>query len=149
MPVFCGLFPSGYRSLPRTLSPPAFRSFSVSGYQPQCADYQTRTARPVQSPVNRLPAHTSSRSRGTFTSGQSADMAMMYFHSQPSGEYDETDDTGMYPVHRKTGLQAVHAANRLSLNTIFLAEAPFFPKRGNQLWCTSKQQAKGSSKLVT
>ncbi|EGB80225.1 hypothetical protein HMPREF9533_05001 [Escherichia coli MS 60-1] len=44
---------------------------------------------------------------------------------------------------RKTGFQAVHAAKPFIVeHHIFLAEAPFFPKRGNQLWCTSKQQAK-------
>ncbi len=71
-------------------------------------------------------------------------MAMMYFHSQPSGEYDETDDTGMYPVHQKDWPSGcTHAAKPFIVeHHIFLAEAPFFPKRGNQLWCTSKQQAK-------
>lgn len=44
---------------------------------------------------------------------------------------------------RKTGLQTVHAAKPFIVeHHIFLAEAPFFPKRGNQLWCTDKQQAK-------
>ena len=33
--------------------------------------------------------------------GQSANMAMMCFHSQPPGEYSGTDDTGMYPAHQK------------------------------------------------
>lgn len=42
-----------------------------------------------------------SRSRGLSLPGQSADMAMMCFHSQPHDEYGETDDTGMYPVHQK------------------------------------------------
>src|SRR5699024_12083195 len=102
MPVFCGLFPSGYRTPPRLWSPPAFRPFSASEYQPQYADCQTRTGRPVQSPVNPPPVHTSAVHGALSLTGQPADMAMMCFHSQPRDEYGETDDTGMYPADRKS-----------------------------------------------
>lgn len=101
MPVFCGLFPSGYRAPPRSWSPPAFRPFSASGHQPQYADCQTRTGRPVQSPVNLPPAHTSAVHGALSLPWQPADMAMMCFHSQPRDEYGETDDTGIYPAHQK------------------------------------------------
>ncbi len=47
---------------------------------------------------------------------------------------------------RKAGLQAVHATKPFIVkHHIFLADAPFFTQRGNQLWCPGKQQAKGSS----
>ena len=118
---FAGCSPSDYRAPPRSLSPPAFRSVLVSGHQPQYADCQTRTGRPVQSPVTPPPAHTSSRSRGAFTAGQPADMAMMCFHSQPRDENTvETDDTGMYPgTPERLAFRLYTQPNRLSLNTTF------------------------------
>ncbi len=79
----------------------AFRTFSVSGYLPQCADCRTRTDRPVRSPTILSPAHTSAVDGELSFPGQSVGMAMMCFHSQPPAEYGETDDIGMYPVHRK------------------------------------------------
>lgn len=134
MPVLCGLFLSGYRAPPWSWSPPAFRPFSASGHQPQYADCQTRTGRPVQSPVNLPPAHTSAVHGALSLPWQPADMAMMCFHSQPRDEYGETDDTGMYPHAGKTGLQAIHATKAFIVkHHIFLADIPFFPKHSNQL----------------
>lgn len=148
MPVFCGLFPSGYRAPPRSLSPPAFRSVLVSGHQPQYADCQTRTGRPVRSPVTPPPAHTSAVHGALSLPGQPADMAMMCFHSQPRDEYGETDDTVCIRHTGKTGLQAVHAAKAFIVeHHIFLADVPFFTQHSNQLWCPGKQ--KGNSKQVT
>ncbi len=79
----------------------ALRTFSVSGYLPQCADCRTRTDHPVRSPAIPSPAHTSAVHGVPSLPGQSSGMEMMCFHSQPHAEYGETDDTGMYPVHRK------------------------------------------------
>ena len=80
----------------------AFRTFSVSGYLPQCADCRTRTDRPVRSPAILSPAHNSAVDGELSLPGQSVGMAMMCFQSQPSGEYGETDDTGRYPAHLKS-----------------------------------------------
>ena len=86
---------------PQKPSQSASRTFSASGYLPQCAGCRTRTGRPVRSPAILSPAHTSAVDGALSLPGQSVGMAMMCFHSQPPAEYGETDDNGMYPAHPK------------------------------------------------
>lgn len=100
----------------------------------------TLTTRPDQnrpsSAVTSNPSSSAylSHSRSAFTSRAICCQGDDVFHSQPSGEYGETDDTGMYPHAGKTGLQAIHATKAFIVkHHIFLADIPFFPKHSNQL----------------
>ena len=135
---------------PQKPSQSASRTFSASGYLPQCAGCRTRTGRPVRSPAILSPAHTSAVDGALSLPGQSVGMAMMCFiRNHPPNTVRQMIPECIRPT-RKAGLQVVHAAKA------FIVEHHIFwlmshSSRSAAISCGVRvsNKRKGSSKLVT
>ena len=149
---FCGLFLSGYRAPPHSLSLPAFRSVLVS----RDISRNTLTARPEQAVQC---SHQQTRLQCILPAVHGA-------LSLPGQLCWWGDDVFSFPTIRRIrwdrwyrnvsgtperlAFRLYTQPNRLSLNTtFFLADIPFLLERGNQLAVRVKSRRKGSSKLVT